>query len=211
MLSACRDYRARLMELARGHAAGDRRVLLAHGERCAECTRFLEEQTALSAALGELACEIPPEMAAIEPCALAEFDRVRRGRRWRLPAVGALLAAAAAIGFFWVEGPTPTLQREAPPPSEVAAEAAPVKPAPVQRVSHARAPRAVEEAPFLPIPYTVPLVPEERASVVRMQVSMAALIAAGYEVETSDPGGLVDADVLVSQDGRARAIRLNTK
>jgi hypothetical protein len=44
-----------------------------------------------------------------------------------------------------------------------------------------------------------------------MDVPVAALIAAGYRVETPDPGGVVNAEVLVSQDGRARAIRLDSK
>lgn len=67
-------------------------------------------------------------------------------------------------------------------------------------------PPAVSEG-FLPIPYTVPLSPEEEATVVRMEVPVTALMAAGFEVPGAVPGASVQADVLVSQDGRARAIR----
>ena len=70
-----------------------------------------------------------------------------------------------------------------------------------------RALRTAEEQPFLTIPYTVPLAPEERATVSRMSIPVTALIAAGFKVQVSDPGAEVEADVLVSQDGRARAIR----
>jgi hypothetical protein len=69
---------------------------------------------------------------------------------------------------------------------------------------HANVP---EEAQFLPIPYTVPMAPEEHATVVRMEIPVTALIAAGFRVPATDPGATVQADVLVSQDGRARAIR----
>jgi hypothetical protein len=215
MLTDCRGYRVRLMELARGNAGPEeRRLLMTHVERCPDCTRFFEEQAALSAALATLACEIPPEMAAIEPCVLAEFDHVGWGRPLRLP-VAALLAAAAAaaaVGFFWVHRPVPApaMRRETPPPA-LAMKASPAPAPPPARLQHAieRAPEV--EAPFLAIPYTVPLAPEERTSIVHMDVSVAALIAAGFDVQYSDPGGLLDADVLVSQDGRARAIRFNSK
>jgi hypothetical protein len=60
---------------------------------------------------------------------------------------------------------------------------------------------------FLNIPYTVPLAPEESAAIWRTRIPVAALIAAGFHVQVSDPSAMVEADVLVSQDGRARAIR----
>jgi hypothetical protein len=70
------------------------------------------------------------------------------------------------------------------------------------------APALRAEAPFLPIPYTVPLAPYERTSVMRMDVPVAALTAAGFEVHGHEPGSTIPADVLVGQDGRARAFRL---
>jgi hypothetical protein len=67
-------------------------------------------------------------------------------------------------------------------------------------------PRPTEE-PFLPIPYVAPLAPYEQASVMRMEVPVAALTAAGFEVHASDAGDAITVDVLVGQDGRAHAIR----
>jgi hypothetical protein len=69
------------------------------------------------------------------------------------------------------------------------------------------APIAEEEPGFLPIPYIVPLSPQESATVWRMEIPVSRLRAVGYRVQVSDPGAIVEADVLVSQDGRARAIR----
>ena len=68
-------------------------------------------------------------------------------------------------------------------------------------------PMAEDNSGFVPIPYTVPLSPEEPATVWRMEIPVNRLRAIGYRVQVSDPGAVIEADVLVSQDGRARAIR----
>jgi hypothetical protein len=47
----------------------------------------------------------------------------------------------------------------------------------------------------------------ERTEVVRMNVPVAELIAAGLQMQ-ADPGGSVQADILLGQDRRARAVRL---
>jgi hypothetical protein len=218
MLTDCREYRPRLIELARGAAGPDeRRMLMVHVDLCADCARALDEQLALSAALDRLAAEELPEMAEIEARVMAEFDRAAAGRRrasiW---VFAAGLAAAALVGLVAVERRAPVASPRVQAPAY--AVEAPLPPATqtavhVARTRHkvARREASQEDQPFVPIPYTVPLAPEERATIVRMGVPVAALIAAGYRVETSDPGGVVDADVLVSQDGRARAIRFNSK
>jgi hypothetical protein len=238
MLTGCREYRPRLIEMARGAApAEERRALLAHVEECSGCAGVFQEQLALSAALGHLAGEPLPEMESMEAGVLAEFDRAaarltalpprRRPRLPRLALLAAALAGVALIRLIAVERHSDGARRVArvavravEKPVEVAASVT-SSPAPVTRarriaakVRHvvAKVRQAREEnEPFLQIPYTLPLSPEERATIVRMEVPVAALIAAGFRVETPDPGGVVNADVVVSQDGRARAIRLNSK
>ena len=64
-----------------------------------------------------------------------------------------------------------------------------------------------ESRAFYPIPYTPPLEPYERVLVVQTEVPVTELIAAGFHVPATDPAGTVRADVMVSQDGRPRAIR----
>jgi len=64
------------------------------------------------------------------------------------------------------------------------------------------------ERPFVAVPYVAPLAPYERASIQRMDVPVAALVAAGFQVNGIEPGGTVTADVLVGQDGRVHAVRL---
>jgi hypothetical protein len=102
--------------------------------------------------------------------------------------------------------PHPTVAAETP--LTIPAMAPPVAPA-ITRVSQkpSRKRRVEDDRPFIEIPYTVPLAPEERTTVVRMQVTVAALIAIGFSLPDYDPAALVEVDVLVSQDGRARAIR----
>jgi hypothetical protein len=68
-------------------------------------------------------------------------------------------------------------------------------------------PQAAESQSFYPIPYTPPLEPYERVMVVEQQVPVTELIAAGFHVPATDPAGTMPADVMVSQDGRRRAIR----
>jgi len=69
----------------------------------------------------------------------------------------------------------------------------------------------VSAEPFIEIPYIAPLAPYERTSIVRMDVPVSALIAAGFDVHSPDTGAAFRADVLFGQDGRAHAIRLVSK
>jgi hypothetical protein len=64
------------------------------------------------------------------------------------------------------------------------------------------------ETPFVPIPYVPPLDSYETATVLRVNVPVAALIAAGYRAPMADPAAIVVVDLLVGDDGRAHAVRL---
>ena len=66
----------------------------------------------------------------------------------------------------------------------------------------------LDERAFVAIPYTLPLAPYERAAVLRIELPVTALIAAGFDVRPTDTAATLDAEVLVGQDGRAHAIRL---
>jgi hypothetical protein len=128
----------------------------------------------------------PP--AALEQSLFAEFARVhaaRRRRRW----VSALGIAAATIVALWI-GFKPVGQ--------------PL----IAHVEAPSAPSAVGEEPFVPIPYVISPAPFERVEVVRMEMPVAALIAAGIPVVSLDPSARVQADVVVGQDGRAHAVRI---
>ena len=64
------------------------------------------------------------------------------------------------------------------------------------------------ENPFVPVPDVLPLDSYEIGRVVRVDVQVAILVAAGYNLPTTDPASTVKADVLVGEDGRVHAVRL---
>ena len=136
-------------------------------------------------AAGRLAAELSATEAPphIEQAVLAEFERSRRSKRRRYW-MGAA-AAVAAIATMVIVETRPSPSSTAPPNAQVASE-----------------------APFVPIPYVLPPSPYERLEIVRMQIPVAALIAAGLPVQTADPAAQAEADVLIGQDGRPRAVRL---
>jgi len=176
----------------------------------------LDGQLVLSTALDIMAGQAVPEMAAMEDRVMAEFDRamVRRASRWIWVAA---IAAALCLGVVLLDRRQPAVRQQM---AQTAIEAPEILRTPVQASSQASSLRRVadhkraarraneENQPFVPIPYTVPLSPEERTSVVRMEIPVSWLISVGFNVGQLDPGAIVEADVLVSQDGRARAIRV---
>jgi hypothetical protein len=147
---------------------------------------FEKERFRLDDAMRRLAAELAEVEAPafVESAVRAEFDRARRRRRGRQWAAGIGAIAAAAIAIVVTQ--SWPLHK-------------PVAPAVVESET---------ERPFMPIPYVLPPAPYERMEVVRMQVPVSALIAAGLPMQTADPGAQAEADVLVGQDGRPRAVRL---
>ena len=130
--------------------------------------------------------QAPPE---IEGALLAEFDRVQRRKR-TVSWMAAAGAVAASVALALILEHRPPIQ---PPTPSTAAVSEDVR---------------ESEQPFVPIPYVAPLGVYERAEIVRMEMPVAALIAAGLPMRIADPGARVEADVIVGQDGRARAVRL---
>jgi len=128
--------------------------------------------------------------AKVEPASqhevalLAEFDRWNR-RRHRRRVWLSSAGLAAVLSTIWL----------------IADRPAPPKAPGVEAVKQA-------EDPFMPIPYVTPLAPYERADVVRVNLPVTALVAAGIPVGTAVPSMTMQADVIVGQDGRAHAIRL---
>lgn len=126
----------------------------------------------------EAALMEPPP--AVERAVLEEFDRAHHSRKRLYWTWEAGVAAALFVAvWLWQKPPSPV-------PATV----------------------VVPDQPFVAIPYVTPLAPNERADVVRVQMSVAALIAAGLPVAAADAGATAEADVVVGQDGRARAVRL---
>jgi hypothetical protein len=177
----CKEARASAIEHIRSGSA----ALDPHFEACAECSRFLRTQLALHSAFAALSRDVPAP-ADLETQLLAEFDAVVRNASRLAPRPAArrvrLWQGAAALAA-----------------SLAIAAVALHRPLPAPRIA---------SEPFVEIPYIAPLAPYERTRIVRMDVPVSALIAAGFKVHAVDTGAALSADVLFGQDGRAHAIRL---
>lgn len=133
----------------------------------------------------------------IEEQLVARFRSQKRRRKllsW-LPAVG-IAAAAGILMFVWAHRDA---SRHTAVP--VAAHAVPVR---------AAAYNADEDsdASFYPLPEAEALPAVENAMVVRVQLPISSLELMGVPVSEESAGASVQADLLLGQDGLARAVRL---
>ncbi|MGH9668223.1 MAG: hypothetical protein ACRD9L_27700 [Bryobacteraceae bacterium] len=197
----CSEFQQCVGDLTRGiEAAG----AAAHAMACPRCAAELADQKALAAGLRALAAETrqeaPRHLQRVLGAVVAERGRPRTIPRWWY-----LVAAAAGALLLLIAGPfgktrapaartphtVPARRTPAVAPREMLAERPRTAPA-----RNSRAPRqpAVE---FEPLDYAAGLTPVEAGQVVRVALP------------ARDPAGrTVQADVLVGEDGVARAIRL---
>ncbi len=217
----CRELEGALIEMARHgslQAMADS-ALTSHLETCVACTRALDRQLRLSAAAGLLARESSYLSAPlnVERALLEKLDFRQRLQRRRVAYALAGGALAASLAVIWLLAEKPAVQthvaskapiaQQAAMNTEVAPEIPPTASTARHRFKKVKRP-VDEEQPFIAIPYTPPLDPWERADVMHTEMPVGQLVAAGFSVGMVDPDARVQADVLVGQDGRARAIRL---
>ena len=211
---SCAEYKTDIIEAARG---GDASVIQAHLDRCYSCRALFEEQCALSEAMRVLPEE--PAPLALEGSLVREFQATwpakRSGARWWWIPVAAAAAILGGLLLYPKPKPVPVTAVAKPveqPKTALASAALPGGSEVVTQRPVVRKPRRTREAadppPFISIPYTTPLAPYERAQVMQVEMPVAELIAAGLPIATSDPGAQARADVIVGDDGRARAVRV---
>lgn len=152
----------------------------------------------------------------------------RRRAEWRPWAAAALIALAAGIGGWrfrsdvTVVSVTDTVApQKLPAPSDGSpstrpqADALPVRPSPVpgaRRTPSGRSagPRqeTVKPVGFVELPNAAGLPEFESGTIVRTELPVASLPAYGIEIPGAADERLVEADLLVGQDGLTRGIRL---
>jgi predicted anti-sigma-YlaC factor YlaD len=196
----CHDFEARVVDRARGelHDVATDAALDDHLRHCPACAaRFAREQR-LTAGLRALAAgtasmDAPDRM---EQALVAAFADRRAGGRQPMPAAGwkglvamaAMLAiAVAGAAMAWRIG-----DRELGPSGQVAQQPAPVS----------------TESEFVPWPGAAALPPFESGQLVRTELPASVLPLLGIRPARAQGGNRVVADVLVGQDGLARAVRL---
>jgi len=227
----CAEFEDVVIEMARG-VSSDKvsRGALGHAETCPRCARRLANERRLSEMAA--ACRARDEWRAAPPAveralltAFRERRRTVRRRRsaWVASAAGGAIAAALFIAAFVAprpQSPRPVAARPGTPAAKTQI-IAPVyreleKPRP--RTLHAAKRRPVQPRPadaasgnreivtdFIPVVYDPD--PIERGSVVRVRLPRAALVTFGFPVNELRAEEPIKADVLLGEDGLARAVR----
>ena len=229
----CAQFEDVVAEIARGVLPDTSvsRGALAHAETCPRCARRLANERRLSEMAA--ACRARDEWRAVplavERALLTAFQDRRQALRrrrsaWIASAAAGAIAAALFIAAF-VALPRPQSPRPvAVQPATPAAKRQIIAPVyrqlekPRRRALHAAnrkpvQPRTAEAASgnreivtdFIPVVYDPD--PIERGSVVRVRLPRAALVAFGFPVNELRAEEPIKADVLLGEDGLARAVR----
>jgi len=209
--------------------AAAQREAVDHANTCARCSRRLANEQSLSAVVAAVVMNDRQRFApaAVEQMLLVEFRKQHAGpkrqRTWWRAAVGAIAAAlmvAAVVGLRRTPEQhavqmRPHEVRATPPASPVIAPAVRAAPKVHVRASQRKAPGKSTTEPvvaqrevmtdFIPIVYDPE--PIERGQIVRIRLPRAALATFGIPVNEEHAEEAIRADVLLGEDGLARAVR----
>lgn len=223
----CSDFENILHELARDDARetlGDAAAVMArfHAETCGPCAARLAEARSLAQTLKDAAedsarIEAPAGLEASLTAAFREYHRGRERSRYRarqsrlrwaewmaLSAAAAVLLSVGAWNFSrgrvdGVKKIRSVIANSAGLGASGVAQTGPV-------VETATAEDATSD--FVPVPYGEGLSPDDSGLVVRVSMTRSALGSLGYPVDELDAGDMIQADLLVGDDGLPRAVRL---
>jgi hypothetical protein len=228
----CNQVKSDVIDLARGASVDSACVaeVSRHVRTCPTCAALCDKERALSAALRRLAqtAVVPPPNVASERWLLAKFDTrnsANRTHRWRWtrPALSAAAIICVAVGIWILMRSVSYRPHEPMPMASVAAEPAlakspsderiPSQPPVVAGTLHRRS-RSIRRqlsvnAPtdFVPWPGAAARPPFESGELVRIDLPASVLPSLGLWSPAA-PDAVVQADVVIGQDGYARAVRL---
>ncbi|MGH9327360.1 MAG: anti-sigma factor family protein [Terriglobia bacterium] len=217
----CETFDNIVDDLARGGFCDEEAAGLEHVKTCPACARRLAEAQTLTLALQQVSGtwepkEAPPEL---EKSLRIRFRQRRNLTRWqrrkRQWAMGTIAAGILlVIGLsIWFARPS-AARRYSSPAMEGPHE--PAKPSPSRAVPPL-APSAPVEAEnrqpagtsdFLPLPDAEGAPPATEEQVVRITLPASALQEIGFPVSGQPTSRYVTADILIGEDGIARAIRI---
>ena len=222
----CREFEEIAMDAARGAGAGPE-----HAQTCARCAARLAEERRLNEALRVIA-EEDEEFSAglgVEARLREEFRQVhasarRPAVRWAWVAGGAVAAGLALLAILTDTRPpvrdiaqapvavTPEAPRMAriDPPKTVMDDTGVQRALPTRRgtAPAGEGPLVTQEVATHFLPLGAGLIDaSERTQIVRISVPKTALLAMGLPVRIERLEERVQADVLLGEDGTARAIR----
>lgn len=216
----CAEFDTIVHDVARPDALDKPAAVMArfHAQTCERCATRLAQAQVLASALEAVAQDSTDlgAPARLEPVLVSAFREHRRSlerkqhrqRRTRLRWLewSALAAAAAvllAIGAWNFSRPRVDGTKTNPsvvtsPATSNANGAAPVETAIAED----------SNSDFVPVPYGESLSSDDSGLVVRVSMTRSALGSLGYPVDEVHAGDVVQADLLVGEDGLPRAVRL---
>lgn len=145
----------------------------------------MNKNSDLQDALSKLAEVLPHDVSRMAEERMLNAFRARPRRLRRKWLYAAAIAACAILAFTWLLT-APSRQRPSP----------------------AYDTNQTLTAGFVPLPYAQSDVPLEEAVIVRVQLPRSQLLRLGVPLAPSAAQATVSADLLVGQDGVARAVRL---
>jgi hypothetical protein len=189
-----------------------------HLAQCPACTARLRRQLALQKGLRAVAgqssrIEAPARVEARLRAAFRAQAGIRAGgsqsartRAWWIPVFTWIPATAAliALAVFLIGGRQPELISLAG--SRAIGIAAAGVPAEIETEGGASVAESGENG-FIPLPNAAQIGPNEEVNLVRVEVPRSAMIALGYDIKPEEASGSVQADVMLGNDGLARAVR----
>jgi uncharacterized small protein (DUF1192 family) len=213
----CVEFEDALDDLDRAGTPGlaQREAALAHAEGCSRCAQLMTDNEALDFSLQLLAvreaeAQAPPrvEAALLQEMRRHKAERSRRSQ-WRIAALGiaatVLLAAGLAVRhlpFNGARGGNVADISNAGNPAAGANAGAPVEVA--ENVST----DTQDESAFISLPYATDPGEFDSGTVVRVELTRAALASMGMPVTDVGATDRIPADILLSEDGAPQAIRL---
>jgi hypothetical protein len=185
-----------------------------HLAHCPNCAARLRNQLALKRGLRAVAGQLSrvEAPARVEANLRAAFrahsgtepgsSRSTRARAHWIPVLTWATAAAAllAVALFLVRGRQPEI---VPPASHGVQLAMAGMPADIETEGGSQA----GESGFIPLPNAAQIGPNEEVNLVRVEVPRSAMIALGYDIKPEEASQSVQADVMLGNDGLARAVR----
>ncbi len=211
-----------------------REAALEHAASCAACAERVAEAEALAEAVETAGRSLREQQAppSVEAAVLAAFRKHHRRAAWRRTFEWSTVAAAAAVLliFLWTASggskgqvqPSPgkDVTTQSNTPLEVKAlSPAPDKPDKEETQGAAVNVAATSAAAitsgetyvasdFVPVPFTGGIAADDPGMVVRVELTRASLAQLGYPVAATPDDDLIQADILVGEDGWPRGVML---
>ena len=227
----CEEFAEIVHDLAQSRQLGrvETAIARAHAENCPACACLLAEAERLAAALREASAESRSlqtperiELGLLDVfCAANPAPRqqpLRYKPRWLLGLGYAGAALMLSILTFSLSPrlpdrhPSPAIARKTEGSATVAVvkrqtSAHPALSAVLVRNVVSR-PNANLATGFVPVPFSGGIARGDAGVIVRVQVPRSALAELGYPVGEASGGGMVQADLLVGEDGWPHAVRI---